>query len=294
MESSTGWCAKCARRTASFYASLDADSEGEEGRFYVWQADEVRALLNADEWAVVAPHFGLDRGANFEGHAWHLRVTVPLDEVAARMSVAPGEAARWRTSARAKLAAARARRVRPSRDDKILTSWNALAIAGLARAGRVLAEPSWAELAFAAADALKAGVWRDGRLYATRGEGVAALNAYLDDHAFLLAALLEMMQTRFRRADFDWACALADVLLARFEDNERGGFWFTATTTRRCSTATSRATTTRHPPATASPRMRSSRSAISPASRATSRRRNARCGCSRLRSPPRRAAIRRW
>jgi len=211
----------------TFYASLDADSEGEEGRFYVWQADDVRALLNADEWAVVAPHYGLDRAPNFEGHAWHLRVVVPLAEVAARMSVAPGEAARWLASAKAKLAAARAKRVRPGRDDKILTSWNALAIAGLARAGRALSEPGWIDLAFAAVDALKASAWRDGRLYATRGSGANALNAYLDDHAFLLAALLELMQTRFRRADFDWACALADALLQQFEDRERGGFWFT-------------------------------------------------------------------
>jgi hypothetical protein len=212
----------------AFYASLDADSEGEEGRFYVWQAEAVRALLNADEWAVAAPHYGLDAPPNFEEHDWHLRVSVPLPDVAARLAVAPGEAARWLASAKGKLAAARARRERPGRDDKILTAWNALAIGALARSARALAQPQWADLAVAAADAVKAGAWRDGRLHATPGQGAAALNGYLDDHAFLLAALVELMQTRFRRADFDWACELAEALLARFEDRERGGFWFTS------------------------------------------------------------------
>jgi uncharacterized protein YyaL (SSP411 family) len=224
-----GWMVREMRAPdGAFYASLDADSEGEEGRFYVWQADEVRALLNANEWAIVAPHYGLDQGPNFEGTAWHLRVTRPLAEVAARAAVAPGEAARWLASARSKLAAARARRVRPARDDKILTAWNALAIGGLARGARALNEAAWIDLACAAVDALKATVWREGRLFATRGEGAAALNAYLDDHAFLLAALIELLQARFRRADYDWACALADALLARFEDGAAGGFWFTS------------------------------------------------------------------
>lgn len=96
------------------------------------------------------------------------------------------------------------------------------------RASRAADEPRWAELAFAGADTLKRTAWRDGRLLATRRGERADLNAYLDDHAFLLAALVEMMQTRFRRADYDWAREVADALLARFEDRERGGFWFTS------------------------------------------------------------------
>ena len=88
--------------------------------------------------------------------------------------------------------------------------------------------PRWADLALAAADALKRTAWRDGRLLATRRGDHADLNAYLDDHAFLLAALVELMQVRFRREDFDWARELADALLARFEDRERGGFFFTS------------------------------------------------------------------
>jgi len=212
----------------AFYSSLDADSEHEEGKFYVFQRDEVRTLVGDADYALVAPHWGLDRAANFEGHAWHLVVARPLPEVAAEQGIPEADARARRARAKAVLFAARAKRIRPGRDDKILTSWNALAIAGLARAARALDEPSFAELAEAAAGALRATAWRDGRLLATRKDDHAHLNAYLDDYAFLLWALLELMQTRFRAGDFAWACGIADVLLAQFEDRDAGGFWFTS------------------------------------------------------------------
>jgi uncharacterized protein YyaL (SSP411 family) len=212
----------------AFFSSLDADSEGEEGRFYVWARDEARALLAADDWTVAAPHWGLDGPPNFEGHAWHLRVAVPLADVASRLGLTLADAQARLARAKAALFAARARRVRPGLDDKILTSWNALAIAGLARASRALDAPELADLAAAATDALARTAWRDGRLLATRKGERAHLNAYLDDHAFLLAALLELMQARFRARDFAWARAIADLLLAQFEDSAQGGFFFTS------------------------------------------------------------------
>ena len=224
-----GWMEREMRAPdGAFYSSLDADSEHEEGKFYVFQRDEVRALVGDADFALVAPHWGLDRPPNFEGHAWHLVVARPLQEVAAEQGIAEADARARLNRVKAVLFAARAKRVRPGRDDKILTSWNALAIGGLARAARALDEPSFAELAEAAADALRASAWRDGRLLATRKDGQAHLNAYLDDYAFLLAALLELMQTRFRAADFEWARSIADVLLAQFEDRDAGGFWFTS------------------------------------------------------------------
>ena len=224
-----GWLVRemCAPDGA-FYSSLDADSEGEEGRFYVWTADAAQAAMTPEEWAVAAPHFGLDGPPNFEGHAWNLRVSAPLAEVAAALEIDLPDAATRLAGARAALFAARARRVRPGRDDKILTSWNALAIAGLARAGRAQDEPRWIDLAATAADAVKRTAWHDGRLLATRRGDRVELNAYLDDHAFLLDALLELMQARFRRDDYAWAIAIADALLERFEDRERGGFHFTS------------------------------------------------------------------
>ncbi|MFA5082690.1 MAG: thioredoxin domain-containing protein [Hydrogenophilaceae bacterium] len=210
-----------------FYAALDADSEHEEGRFYVWTPDRVRALLSPEAYAVAAPHWGLDRPANFEGQAWHLRVAQSLAKVAARLGLAETEAAERLADARSTLFNARASRVRPGLDDKVLTSWNALMIRGLARAARRFGRADWLALAQRAIDALRQRVWLDGRLLASYKNGEARLNGYLDDHAFLLAALLEAMQAGYRAEDMKWACALADALLADFEDKETGGFFFT-------------------------------------------------------------------
>ena len=211
-----------------FYSALDADSEGHEGKFYVWTPDEVRALLSAEEVAVAAPLYGFDRPPNFENVSWNPILTRPLDELAAQLGLTPDEAMARLHSARAKLFAARATRVRPGRDDKQLTSWNALMIAGLAHAGRVMARADWVAAAHAALDFLHQNLWRDGRLLASYKHGEARLNAYLDDYAFLLDALLETLQAGYREADMAWARELADALLTHFEDAESGGFFFTS------------------------------------------------------------------
>jgi len=158
----------------------------------------------------------------------HLRVAASIDHVARSRQLEPPDVAARLAGARTALFDRRSARVRPGRDDKILTAWNALTIAALARASRALDEPAWADLAEEALDTLVRTAWRDGRLHATRHGSDVALNGYLDDHAFLLAALLESMQTRFRRRDWDLALAIADQLLNRFEDRDRGGFWFTS------------------------------------------------------------------
>ncbi|HXX85759.1 MAG TPA: thioredoxin domain-containing protein [Casimicrobiaceae bacterium] len=212
----------------AFCSSLDADSEHEEGQFYVWTPDEVKALLNADEYRLAARHWGLDGPPNFEHSAWHLRVAVPLADVSREIGLDTAQAQRAIESARWKLAAARAKRVRPARDDKVLTSWNALMIEALAHGARALGEPKWLAAAQQAADFIRGTLWRDGRLLATYKDGRAHLNAYLDDHALMLFALLELMQTSFRRHDLAWAIELADALLDRFEDRAAGGFFFTS------------------------------------------------------------------
>jgi uncharacterized protein len=211
-----------------FHSSLDADSEHEEGKFYVWTAGEVESALDADEWGVASRHWGLDRPPNFEGKAWHLRVAVSLGEVARELGIELAAAESRLEAARAKLLALREKRVRPGRDDKILTSWNALMIGALARAARVFDEGEWLAAAQAAADFLRGAMWRDARLLATFKDSRAHLDAYLDDHAYLLAALIELMQSSFRPQDLAWAVELADTLLARFEDKAQGGFFFTA------------------------------------------------------------------
>src|SRR5262245_48474772 len=210
-----------------YYSSLDADSEHEEGKFYVWTPREVQALLTAEEYAVVAPHYGLDAQANFEGKYWHLAVVQPLQVIADGLGRSAEECAELLDTARQKLFAARAPRVRPGLDDKVLVSWNALAIRGMARAASVFGRDDWLASARRALDFIRQAMWKDGALLATYKGGRAHLNAYLDDYAFLLDALVEMMQAEFRGADLGFALDLAAALLVRFQD-EQGGFFFTS------------------------------------------------------------------
>jgi uncharacterized protein YyaL (SSP411 family) len=184
--------------------------------------------LTSDEYAVVERHYGLDRPANFEGRHWHLHVVKTLEEVAALLGRQPEQCQTLLAAARAKLLAARQRRVRPGRDEKVLTGWNALMIAGMAQAARVLDRPDWLGSARRALEFVRATLWRDGRLLATYKDGRAHLNAYLDDYAFLLNALLAMMEAQFRGEDLEFARRLAQVLLEQFEDPQEGGFFFTS------------------------------------------------------------------
>jgi uncharacterized protein YyaL (SSP411 family) len=211
-----------------YYSSLDADSEHEEGKFYVWQRDAIRTLLNADEYALIAAYYGVDSPANFEHHAWNLRVNLSMEDISKRMSLSPEHATALLESAQKKLFAARERRICPGRDEKILGAWNGLMITGMARAARVFDRPDWLHSAQQAMDFVRNTLWRDGTLLATYKDGNAHLNAYLDDHAFLLNALLELMQAEFRNVDLDFAMQLGDALLTRFEDKVNGGFFFTS------------------------------------------------------------------
>ena len=210
-----------------FYSSLDADSEGHEGKFYVWTVSEVQARLTAQEFAAFSRRFGLDRGANFEGE-WHLHIYETVDAIAAALGESAQAVTALIESARAKLLQVRTLRVWPARDEKILTAWNALTIKGLAIASRVLHRPGLADAATAAVDFIHRTLWRDGRLLATTKDGRAHLPAYLDDYAFLADALLELLQTRWRSGDLQFARQLTEVMLSQFRDTASGGFFFTA------------------------------------------------------------------
>ena len=208
-----------------YYSSLDADSEGEEGKYYVWDRSELEQLLTLQEFpegrsalALAERRWGFDSPPNFEGRHWHARIAgdMSAEEIPLLALV------------RQKLFAAREQRIRPGRDDKVLTSWNALMIEGMAHAARVFGCSEWLAAAQAAMDFIRRTMWHDGRLLATAKDGRAHLDAYLDDHAFLLAALLELLQAEFRHDDLAFAIELADTLLVRFEDPEAGGFFFTA------------------------------------------------------------------
>jgi hypothetical protein len=210
-----------------FYATLDADSEGHEGRFYAWTRAEVQSLLPEEEYRVLARRYGLDREPNFEG-AWHLHCFVAIEQIAGEFGFEPVQAAALLDAGRARLFAARGQRVRPGRDDKVLTAWNGLMIRGLAISGRLLGETAHLDAATRAVDFLRRHCWRDGQLLAVWKDGAARFPAYLDDHAFLLDALLELLQARWRGDDLSFARDLAESLFTRFMDRERGGFWFTA------------------------------------------------------------------
>lgn len=227
-ETLAGWLMREMRSPeGGFYSALDADSEHEEGKFYIWTPAEVAALLTSEEYAQFAPRFGLDRQANFEGKHWHLHGFTPLEVLEKRLGI-PADVARQRLdSATGKLFEARAPRVRPGCDDKQLTSWNALTAKALANAGRIFGKPEWLAQAHRTVAFLRSAMWHDGTLYATYKDGQARLNAYLDDYAFLLDALLATLQAEYRQEDLDFACELADALLDQFEDAELGGFYFT-------------------------------------------------------------------
>ena len=215
-----------------FYSAYDADSEGHEGKFYVWTRTEVRAALTPLEWSVFSRRFGFDEEPNFEG-AWHAHVFVSIEQIAKEQKLEPAEVEKHIDSARAKLLAIRGKRVWPGLDDKVLGSWNALAIRGLAKAARLLDKPEFAAAAERALEFIRANLWRKGpdgggRLLATAKDGVAHLNAYLDDYAYLANALLEMLQLRWRNEDAAWLRDILDGMLAHFEDSQLGGFFFTS------------------------------------------------------------------
>jgi len=219
-------------KRAGFYSAYDADSEGHEGKFYVWSRDEAQAALTPAEWDVFSRRFGFDQAANFEG-AWHCHVSAPFAQLAQDLQIDAAEAERRADSARAKLLALRSRRVWPGLDDKILTSWNALGIRGMAIAARALGRQEFGVAADGALGFIRANLWKPdaaggGRLLATSKDGVSHLNAYLDDYAYLADALLEMLQLRWNNQDVTWLRAVLDAMLRHFEDSALGGFFFTS------------------------------------------------------------------
>ncbi len=196
-----------------FYSALDADSEGVEGKFYVWTLDELRDALGEDAEAAIA-YFGATQGGNFEGQ----NILVRGSDPPARLS-----------EMKRRLYDVRSQRVWPGLDDKRLTAWNALMISALADAGAVLERPDYIEAAVSCA-AFLTDELRDesGRLLRTYKDGRARLNAYLEDHAYLLEALLTLYEATFDPRWFAEARMIADAIIERFADEERGGFFETS------------------------------------------------------------------
>lgn len=209
-----------------YYSTLDADSEGEEGKFYAWSLAEVQQQLTDQEYAVVTRHYGLDGAPNFEG-AWQLHVSRSLEDIASELHLGLDATQVLLDGAREKLFQRRELRVHPGRDEKILTSWNGLMIKGMAVAGRRLGHPDFIASAERALGFVRENLWVDGRLLATSKDGRAHLMAYLDDYVFLADGVLALLEARWSNDDWQLLIALMDAVLEHF-GAENGGFYFTA------------------------------------------------------------------
>ncbi|MDH3491723.1 MAG: thioredoxin domain-containing protein [Gammaproteobacteria bacterium] len=209
-----------------FFATRDADSEGHEGIYYLWNPEQLRELLG-DDYEVFARRFGLNQDANFEGQ-WHLTVRESISDIAAATGRNEKDVASIIDAAKKVLLKERVKRVAPDRDEKQLTSWNALAIRGFAIAGRALDRADLIDAAVCATQFLQTTLVADGRLLASYKDGESRFAAYLDDHAFLLDALLELLQARWDTAHLEFAVQIAELMLKHFEDREGGAFFFTA------------------------------------------------------------------
>jgi len=211
-----------------FYAAQDADSEGVEGKYFVWTPREIAAVVGTDDAPLVCAYYGVTEQGNFEGENILHRM-IPLAD-AARNASAPPERMRAAVErARPLLLATRERRVKPGRDDKILTAWNGLTLRAFADAARVLGRDDYRTVAERSADFLLTNLKTgDGRLLRTYKDGHAKIDGYLDDYAAFADGLLALYACTFAPRLFAEARALADAILARFWDEREGGFYMTS------------------------------------------------------------------
>jgi uncharacterized protein len=216
-----------------FYSTLDADSEGLEGKFYVWTADEIERVLGKEDAARFNEIYGVEPEGNWEespGPGWNILHRVKTFTQSARLLGAPEPELRdFLADCRHKLFAVREGRVRPGRDDKMLTAWNGLMIAAMARAAWTLDKPEYAEAAARAADFILTKMHTpDGRLLRTYSSGSAPkLNAYLEDYAYLLDGLVELYEATFDPKWVTSALEVAGVMVDQFWDAAGGGFFYT-------------------------------------------------------------------
>jgi len=214
----------------AFHSAEDADSEGEEGKFYVWTPEEVRETLGREDGDWYCELYGITERGNFEGRSIPNLIAETPEEFAERKGIPAGELQHKIEEARRKLFASRERRIRPHKDDKILTSWNGLMIMALAKAAKALHRPEYAVAAARAADFVLNTLRRpDGRLLARYRDGEAALPAYLDDYAFLAWGLTELYEAAFEPERLRQAAVLGEEMIRLFWDGEAGGFFFYGT-----------------------------------------------------------------
>jgi len=209
-----------------FYSTQDADSEGHEGKFFVWDFEEIRNTLSDEQAGLFCSYYNVTEEGNFEGKNIP-NVTRPLNELATQYNVPVAALEESINESKRKLFALREQRVKPDRDEKIITAWNGLMMASFAEAGVVLDRPDYTEAAVRNAEFVISNLHRDGTLLRTWKDGVAKFNAYLEDYAFLSEGLMTLFETT---GQFPWltkALAFTDQMIADFWDEEAGAFFFT-------------------------------------------------------------------
>jgi uncharacterized protein len=212
-----------------FHSTEDADSEGEEGKFYVWTPAEIKQTLGDQAGERFCYVYDVSEAGNFEHGNSILNLPKTIEQCAALKGWNLDELKKEFAESRAKLLAIRDQRIRPGKDDKVLVSWNALMIDALARASHVVEEPEYLIAAEKAADFILSKMSRpDGRLLHTWRNGQARLDAYLDDYSYFINALTTLYEATFNERWIDEAARLANIMLQHFEDKDHGGFFFTA------------------------------------------------------------------
>jgi uncharacterized protein YyaL (SSP411 family) len=212
-----------------FHSTEDADSEGEEGKFYVWTPAEIKQVLGEQASERFCYVYDVSEVGNFEHGKSILNLPKTIDQCAAIKGWKVEELKKELQELRVKLRAARDQRVRPGKDDKVLVSWNALMIDALARAARIVEQPEYLIAAEKTANFILSQLSRsDGRLLHTWRHGQAKLDAYLDDYSYFINALITLYEATFNERWIEHAVRLADLMIQHFADKDRGGFFFTA------------------------------------------------------------------
>ncbi|MHB8481203.1 MAG: thioredoxin domain-containing protein [Nitrospiria bacterium] len=209
-----------------FYATQDADSEGVEGKFFVWTPAEVNKVLSPDVSSIVCRYFDITQQGNFEGHTI-LNTPHDLTKVAGEFKQPVEVVEKITAEAKKTLFKKREERIKPFRDEKILTGWNGLMISGFVEGYRQIRDERYLAAAEKGVQFVFKHLYQDGILLATYKDGTAKLNGYLDDYAFVTAALLDLYETTYQKEMLEKAIVLTDILLAGFWDKEEGGFFFT-------------------------------------------------------------------
>lgn len=212
--------------TGGFYSTQDADSEGHEGKFFVWSLKEINDTLGEADAKVFAAYYGVTEDGNFEGSNI-LNVVMTIEEVASPHKLDPADTAAILERGREALFELREKRIKPDRDEKVLTAWNGLMMSAFAEAGVVLNRPDYLDVARRNAVFLSESLQRDGLLLRTYKDGKAKLNGYQEDYSYLADGLITLYQASGEVRWLHEARRLADVMIAEFWDAEEGGFFFT-------------------------------------------------------------------